>query len=85
MIELDDDTRARLALIPSPQALTAAGLEIEDLTDPDARSVAIRAEHPELDEALADGRDRVTVASHDRSRAPRQHAVFLPFLSSPSR
>ena len=26
------------------------------------RSVAIRADHPELDEALADGRDHVTVA-----------------------
>jgi hypothetical protein len=62
MTELDDDTRARLALIASPEALTATGLEIEDLTDPDARSVAIRADHPELDEALADGRDHVTVA-----------------------
>ncbi len=62
MSELDDDTRARLALIASFEALTATGLEIEDLTDPDARSVAIRANHPELDEALADGRDHVTVA-----------------------
>ena len=62
MTALDDDTRARLALIASPEALTATGLEIEDLTDPDARSVAIRADHPELDEALADGRDHVTVA-----------------------
>ncbi len=62
MIELDDDTRARLMLIASPEALAATGVEIEDLTDPDARSVAIRADHPELDEALADGRDHVTVA-----------------------
>ena len=62
MTELDDDTPARLALIASPEALTATGLEIEDLTDPDVRSVAIRADHAELDEALADGRDDVTVA-----------------------
>jgi hypothetical protein len=62
MTELDDDTLARLALIASPEALTATGLEIEDLTDPDARSVAIRADDTELDEALADGRDHVTVA-----------------------
>jgi Domain of unknown function (DUF1841) len=62
MTELDDDTRARLALIARPEALTATGLGIEDLTDPDARSVAIRADHPELDEALADDREHVTVA-----------------------
>ena len=67
MTELDDDTRARLALIASPEALTATGLEIEDLTDPDARSVAIRADHPELNEALADGRDHVTVAGEPMS------------------
>jgi Domain of unknown function (DUF1841) len=62
MTELDDDTRARLALIAGPEALTATGLEIEDLTDPDARSVAIRADHAELAAALADGREHVTVA-----------------------
>jgi hypothetical protein len=62
MTELDDETRARLALIAGPAALTATGLEIEDLADADARSIAIRADHPELAEALADGHRHVTVA-----------------------
>jgi hypothetical protein len=62
MTQLDDATRARLAPIASPEALTATGLEVEPFTGPDARSVAIRADHPGLDEALADGRDHVTVA-----------------------
>jgi hypothetical protein len=62
MTEPDDDTLARLALIASPDALAATGLEIEDLTDPDARSIATRADHPELAEALADGHHHVTVA-----------------------
>jgi hypothetical protein len=61
MTDLDDDTAARLQLIVSPEALAATGLELVNLVDPDARSIAIRADHPELDHALADGRDSVTV------------------------
>lgn len=37
----------------------------EDLADPDARAVAIRAEHSELDQALAHGADHVSVAGSD--------------------
>jgi hypothetical protein len=39
MTELYDDTQARLTLIASPEALAATDLELEDLTDPDVRSV----------------------------------------------
>jgi hypothetical protein len=51
-----DDPRRRF--VADPKILAALGLELEQLSDPDARAVAIRREHPELEEAFA-GRDEV--------------------------
>ena len=45
MSDQEERARARLALIASAEALADDDLELDDLADPDARSVAIRAEH----------------------------------------
>ena len=59
----DSGSRAaqRLALIASDEALASLGARREDLEDPDVRAVAIRADHPELDRALREGREAVLV------------------------
>jgi hypothetical protein len=51
----------RLSLIASTQALEGVGARVEDLADPDTRAVAIRADHPELDRALREGKDELIV------------------------
>ncbi len=55
------DASERLALIASDQVLASVDVGREDLADPDVRAVVIRADHPELDRALADGQDEVQV------------------------
>jgi hypothetical protein len=52
----------RLALIAGSDALAAARLNLAELTDSDARAVAIHADHPEFSEALERGHDSATVA-----------------------
>jgi hypothetical protein len=51
----------RLSLIASEEALASVGARVEDLADPDVRAVAIRADHPEFDEALRNGKDELIV------------------------
>jgi hypothetical protein len=52
---------ARAQLIASPDALERIGARLEDLSDPDMRALAIRADHPELEQALDEGLDEVTI------------------------
>jgi hypothetical protein len=51
----------RLALIASPDALEQIGARLEELTDPDVRAEAIAADHPELEQALREDLDEVTI------------------------
>ena len=51
----------RLSVIASEDALALVSARVEDLTDPDVRAVVIRADHPELDRALRDGKDELIV------------------------
>jgi hypothetical protein len=51
----------RLSLIAGEETLAGVGARVEDLADPDVRAVAIRADHPELDRALRDGKDELIV------------------------
>jgi hypothetical protein len=51
----------RLSLIAGEGALASIDARVEDLADPDVRAVVIRADHPELDRALRDGRDELIV------------------------
>jgi hypothetical protein len=57
----------RLSLIAGAEALASIGVGVEDLADPDVRAVAIRADHPELDRALRDGKDELVVDSEPMS------------------
>lgn len=57
----DATVSERLALIASDRALASVDARAEDLADPDVRAVVIRADHPELDRALRDGRDEIKV------------------------
>jgi hypothetical protein len=50
----------RLSLISNEDAL-AVGARVEDLVDPDVRAVVIRADHPELDRALCEGKEELIV------------------------
>jgi hypothetical protein len=52
----EDDRRRFVA---DPDALAALGLTFEQLSDPDVRSLVIRHEHPEFDEALKAGRGAI--------------------------
>lgn len=51
----------RLSLIASKEALESVGARVEDLADPDVRAVVIRADHPELDRALREGKGELIV------------------------
>lgn len=53
----------RERFVADPQVLEELDLTVEDLADPDVRSVAIRHEHPEFTEALAAGLDEIDVGS----------------------
>jgi hypothetical protein len=47
----------RLRMVASEEALAHIGARIEDLADPEVRAAAIRADHPDLERALHEGRD----------------------------
>jgi beta-lactamase class A len=49
----------RLRLIASPGALERIGARVEDLADSEVRAAAIPGDHPEVEQALRDGRDDV--------------------------
>jgi hypothetical protein len=51
----------RLSLIGSEKALASLGVGVEDLADPDVRAAVIRADHPELDRALREGKDELII------------------------
>ena len=57
----DTGLTKRLSLIASEKSLESVGAPVEDLVDPDVRAVVVRADHPELDRALREGRDELIV------------------------
>ena len=50
------------------------GFTLEQLSDPDVRSVVIRHEHPEFEEALKDGRREIE--GSDGPMSPRLHLTM---------
>jgi hypothetical protein len=70
----------RLSLIASAEALTSIGARVEDLADPDVRAVAIRADHPELDRALRDGKDELIIDAEPMST--RLHLTMHQVLAN---
>jgi hypothetical protein len=65
----DEDDRRRF--IADPDALAAFDLKVEQLSDPDVRSVVIRHEHPEFEEALKEHRGEIELG--DGPMNPRLH------------
>ena len=65
----DEDDRRRF--VADPDALAALELEIEQLSDPDVRSVVVRHEHPEFEQALNAGRREIE--GSDGPMNPRLH------------
>jgi hypothetical protein len=61
----------RRRFVADPDALAALDLRFEQLSDPDVRSVMIRHEHPEFEEALKEGRGEIEVG--DGPMNPRLH------------
>lgn len=60
---MTDDRAERRSFAFDRKTLDSLSLTLDDLDDPDMRAFVIRAEHPEIDEALRAGRDTVEMAS----------------------
>lgn len=77
--EVERDARLRLALPPlDTRARRRAeddgwDINLLDPGDPDERAVLIRLAHPDLDEAIDDGHDEVTIGG--QSMNPRLHLL----------
>jgi hypothetical protein len=54
-----DDELERRRFVADADVLAALDMSIDGLVDPDARSYAIRREHPELEDALKRGAEKV--------------------------
>ena len=68
------DEGDRRRFVADPDALAALGFTLEQLSDPDVRSVVIRHEHPEFEEALKDGRREIE--GSDGPMSPRLHLTM---------
>jgi hypothetical protein len=61
----------RRQFIGDSDVLAALGVTVDELVDPDVRSLVIRYEHPEFEDALKRGLDEIDVG--DRPMNPRLH------------
>ena len=67
-----EDDRRRL--VADPDVLAALDLKVEQLSDPDVRSVVIRHEHPEFEQALKEHRGEIELK--DEPMNPRLHLTM---------
>ena len=74
----DEDDRRRF--VADPDALAALDLKLEQLSDPDVRSVVIRHEHPEFEEALKEGRREIE--GSDGPMNPRLHLTMHEIVAT---
>ena len=74
----DADDRRRF--VADPDALAVLDLTIEQLSDPDVRSVVIRHEHPEFEEALKE--DRREIEGSDGPMNPRLHLALHEIVAT---
>lgn len=73
-----EDERRRF--IADPAVLGELGLTIDELADPDMRSLVIRGEHPEFEEALQDDIDEIDVGSGPMK--PRLHLAMHEIVAA---
>jgi hypothetical protein len=73
----EDDRRRFVA---DPDALAGLDLTFEQLSDPDVRSVVVRHEHPEFEQALKQGRREIQ--GSDGPMNPRLHLQFHEIVAT---
>jgi len=69
-----DASPDRRGLVAAAEVLSELGFELSELDDPDVRGYVIRMEHPEIDEALREGRDAVELDGQQVN--PRLHLAM---------
>lgn len=72
--ETSATSHERRAFVADPGVLHDLGLDLGELADPDVRSHVIRMEHPELDEAIREGREEIELNGQPVS--PRLHLLM---------
>jgi Domain of unknown function (DUF1841) len=70
----------RKQFVGDADVLAALGVTVEELTDPDVRSLMIRHEHPEFEEALKNGLDEIDVG--DGPMNPRLHLAMHEIVAT---
>jgi hypothetical protein len=70
----------RKQFIGDADVLAALGVTVEELADPDVRSLVIRHEHPEFEDALKKGLDEVDVG--DGPMNPRLHLAMHEIVAT---
>jgi hypothetical protein len=75
-----EDPRARQRFIADPAVMAQLQLSLEDLADEDVRAVVIRAEHPDLEEALKAGVREF--AGPDGPMNPRLHLLMHEIVAT---
>jgi len=75
-----DHEAERRRFVADPDALDAVGVTLEQLSDPDVRSVVIRHEHPEFEQALKEGRREIDGA--DGPMNPRLHLTMHQIVAT---
>ncbi len=75
-----DREDARRRFVADPDVLGALGLTFEQLSDPDVRSVALRHEHPEFEQALKEGRREIEGV--DGPMNPRLHLAMHEIVAT---
>jgi hypothetical protein len=73
-----EDQRRRF--VADPDVLVALGVAFEQLSDPDVRSLVIRHEHPEFEEALQEGRREIEGV--DGPMNPRLHLAMHEIVAT---
>jgi Domain of unknown function (DUF1841) len=74
------DADERLGFVAAADALAELHLTVDDLADPDVRSLVIRHEHPEFDRALREGLPDVEVDGE--SINPRLHLAMHEIVAA---
>jgi len=75
-----DREEQRRRFVAGPDALAALSVEVEQLSDPDVRSLVIRHEHPEFEEALKEAQDEIEGPGGPMN--PRLHLAMHEIVAS---
>jgi hypothetical protein len=70
----------RQPFVADAGVLAALGASVEDLADPDVRSLVIRNEHPEFEQALREGRGEIDLG--DGPINPRLHLAMHEIVAT---